>query len=373
VGNAGVGSGAGSGVGSGAGSGATGQVVQQLGDVKVKGLVIIESEPQNATIYLDDKKNGPFRQTPWSGSLEGEHKIIIEKRGYRVVDTTISADPSKLFVLRAVMSQESYLGWIEITSNVPGAEIYIDDKAIGAIGKTPLQQNIKPGKHKVWITAEGYSEYATEVDVAAGETQAVKGTLTGTPVGRLSVQGLGIEDATITVDGKVLCERGPCIKNVPQGEHTVTVTRPNHKTYSRPITVESKTETLVNVGLVAKPSRGDAISSYVFSGIFLGLGIFSGVQANNVTTQIKKEIAAGAPPPDSNDPRLGFTPFKGGKFWAVTADVGYGLAAITGAFAIYYTFRDKGPKSSAKIDRRVLAVRPHVTPTYAGLGMEVSW
>src|SRR5205807_709060 len=88
-------------VGSGSGSAAApSQEVQQLGDVKVRGLVVIESEPQNATIYLDDKKNGPFKPTPWSGSLDGEHKIIIEKRGYKVAESTISADPSKLFVLR---------------------------------------------------------------------------------------------------------------------------------------------------------------------------------------------------------------------------------------------------------------------------------
>src|SRR5438477_429555 len=77
--------------------------VKKLGDVPVRGLIVIESEPQNATIYLDDKKKGPFGTTPWSGTLEGEHKVIIEKRGYQVSDSTISADPTKLFVLRAVM------------------------------------------------------------------------------------------------------------------------------------------------------------------------------------------------------------------------------------------------------------------------------
>src|SRR5688500_6012122 len=40
------------------------QEVQSLGDVKVRGLVVIESEPQNATIYLDDKKKGAFGTTP---------------------------------------------------------------------------------------------------------------------------------------------------------------------------------------------------------------------------------------------------------------------------------------------------------------------
>src|SRR5690606_18140941 len=66
---------------------AASQEVEQLGDVKVRGLVVIVTEPQNATIYLDDKKKGPFATTPWSGSLEGEHKLIIEKQGYKPVET----------------------------------------------------------------------------------------------------------------------------------------------------------------------------------------------------------------------------------------------------------------------------------------------
>jgi hypothetical protein len=342
--------------------------VQQLGDVKVRGLVVIESEPQNATIYLDDKKKGPFAQTPWSGSLDGEHKVIIEKRGYKVVETTIAADPSKLFVLRAAMSQESYLGWVEITSNVPGADIFIDDKSVGAIGKTPLSQNIKPGKHVFWISAEGYDEYTETVDVAAGETHAIKGTLKGSPVGRLSVQGMGIEDATILIDGAVLCEHGPCIKSVPQGDHAIVVRRPGYKTYSKTISIQAKSETSLRVQLAPKPGRGDAITAYVFAGIFAGGGIFLGLQANKLHDQLAKEIAAGMPPPDTGDPR-----FARGKIFAIAADASFALAAITGLTAIVYTFRDKGDSSRALIDVRTIAIQPQLAPHFGGVAMGVSW
>src|SRR5687767_14783107 len=64
------------GSGSAAPPAAPSQEVQALGDAKVRGLVVIESEPQNATIYLDDRKKGAFAQTPWSGSLDGSHKVI---------------------------------------------------------------------------------------------------------------------------------------------------------------------------------------------------------------------------------------------------------------------------------------------------------
>ncbi|HEY0253624.1 MAG TPA: PEGA domain-containing protein, partial [Kofleriaceae bacterium] len=120
--------------------------VQNLGDVKVRGLVVIVTEPQDATIYLDNKKNGPLAKTPWSGSIEGEHKLIIEKRGYKVVESTISADPTKLVQFVSSMAQEDYLAWVEIASNIPKSDVYIDDKAVGAVGSTPWSQQIKPGK-----------------------------------------------------------------------------------------------------------------------------------------------------------------------------------------------------------------------------------
>ena len=370
--NPGVGSGSDAGSGAGSGSAAPtpaivvapSKEVSELGDVKVRGLIVVESEPQNATIYLDDRKKGPFATTPWSGSLEGEHKIIIEKRGYQVSESTISADPSKLFVLRAVMSQSTYLGWVEVTSNIPNSDIFIDDKAQGAIGRSPLQQNIKPGKHTFWISAEGYDEYKQEVEVIAGETLSVKAVLKGAPVGKLNVLGIGIEDASIIVDGKVLCERGPCLKGIVQGDHTVTVKRPGYKPYTRRINIQAKTETSIRATLAPEPSRSDAIVAYVLAAGFGGGGIYLGLQANKLRDDLTKEIAAGMPPPDSNDPR-----FTRGKFFAIGADAAFGVATITALTAIYYTFRDKGSPSTGLIDVRALALQPEIGPSYAGLAM----
>lgn len=342
--------------------------VQQLGDVKVRGLVVIESDPSNASIYLDTKAKGEFGKTPWSGTLEGEHKVIVEKRGYKIVEKTFSADPSKLFVFSAAMAQEDYLGWVEISSNVPGAEIFIDDKSIGAVGRTPLSQNIKPGKHTFWISAEGYDEYKEEVEVIAGETHSIKAPLKGAPVGRLNVSGPGIEDAAIYVDGQVLCERGMCVKNVPQGDHTLTVVREGYKPYVRKITIQPKTEMKVKVVLARKPSRSDAVIAYVLAAGFTGGGIFLGLQANKYRDELKAEIANGDPPPDPEDPR-----FTKGKIFAIAADATFVIAGITALTAVYYTFRDKGAPSTALIEVNSIALQPQIGLDYAGLGMEVHW
>jgi hypothetical protein len=358
---------AGTGSGSAAAPQGPSQEVQNLGDVKVRGLVVIVTEPQNATIYLDDKKKGPFATTPWSGSIEGEHKLIIEKPGYRIVESTISADPTKLVQFVSSMAQESSFAWVTIASNVPKSDVYIDDKTVGAVGSTPWSQQIKPGKHTFWISKEGYDEYTETIDITPGDTKQVMGTIKGTPVGKIAVTGFGIEDSQIFVDGKVLCERGPCLRSVPQGDHVVLVTREGYKPYERRITIEAKAETQLKVTLAPKPSRSDAVVGYVVGAVFGGVGIWAGLQANSIHDDLQKAITNG-PPPASNDSR-----YLKGKLYAIGADAAFAISAISIGTAIYYTFRDKGAPSTALIDAKSVTVIPELNSNYAGLGMEVHW
>ncbi len=366
----------GPGPGSGSGSGSDtpmaatpSQEVQALGEVKVRGLVVIESEPQNAAIYLDDRKKGVFAQTPWSGTLDGEHKIIIEKKNYMELEKSLSADPNKLTILSVVLGTTGTTGWVEVKSNIPKSEVFIDDQKIGSVGTTPFAKNMIPGKHKFWITIDGYNTYEQEIEIEKGGTYEINATLKGSPTGKLNVLGFGIEDSTIYVDGKLACERGPCLKSLQEGEHTVTVTRPGMKPYSRRIRIQAKTETNVKVTLAPRPSRSDAVIAYILSGAFAGGGVFLGLQANKARDELRKEIDTGQPtPPDSRDGR-----YTKGKAFAIAADATFAIAGITALTAIYYTFRDKGAPSTGLIDVRAIALTPQIGNGYAGVGMEVNW
>ena len=343
-------------------------VAAELAEVQVRGLMVIESQPQGANIYVDGKDKGVLAQTPWSGSLSGEHTFLIEKRGHKVAEKRLAPDPTKLVVLEFVLAEEDYLGWLEIKSNVPGAEIYLDDKSVGAIGKTPFSGNFKPGKHTIWVTTEGYDETKHDIEIIAGETHEVNAQLKGSPVGYLNLRGAGIEDSEILVDGKVLCERGPCRKGVREGVHTVTVRRPGYKTYSRRLEIQAKTEASIKVALAKKPSRTDAIVAGVLAAGFAGGGLYLGMKASDLEDELKGDIEGGSPPVDPDDPR-----FTRGKIYAIAADGAFVVAGVTALTAIYYTFRDKGAPSTATIDVRALALTPQIGPTYAGLGMEVRW
>ncbi len=356
------------GTGGGSGTEPTPPPPVVVAEARVRGLVVIESEPQGANIYINGKGSGALSQTPWSGSLEGEFSYLIEKRGYKSKEGRLPADPKQLTVLQVVLSEEDYLGWLEIKSNVPGANIFLDDKNVGAIGKTPFSGNFKPGKHTVWLSADGYEEVEQEIEIIAGEAAEINATMKGSPVGYLYVRGFGIESSKIYVDGKVACERGPCRTPVREGRHRVTVARKGHKPYRTSIDVQAKTEISVRATLAKKPGRGDAVVAYIFAAGFAGGGVYLGRESNRLRDELKAELATGDPAPDSADPR-----FTRGKYFAIGANAAYGVASIVGLAAIYYTFRDKGASSSATIDVRSLALIPDLGPDRAGLAMEMSW
>ncbi len=342
--------------------------VENLGEVKVRGLMVIESEPQGASIYIDGKDKGEVAKTPWSGSLEGEHTYLVEKRGYKSKEGTIAPDPSKLLVLQIVLSEEDYLGWVDIRSNVPGADVFVDDKTVGAIGKTPYSGNFKPGKHTFYVSADGYDEFVQEIEVIAGEAHELNAALQGSPVGYLNLRGAGIEHSQILVDGKVLCERGPCRKPVKEGTHTVTVRRKGYKPYTARVDVQARTEISMRTQLAKEPGRGDAVAAYVVSGLFAGAGVYLGLQSKKMEDELRTAIDAGDPPVDSEDPRL-----QKGKIFALAADGAFAVSGVVALMAVYYTFRDKGAPSTGTIDVRAIALEPQFGPGYAGLGMEMNW
>jgi tetratricopeptide (TPR) repeat protein len=316
-------------------------------EVKPRSLVVIETEPQGANIYLDDKSAGVFAQTPWSGSLDGTHKVIIEKRGHKSKESTLVPDPNRLVVLQVVLSEEDYLGWVEIKANVPGASIFADDKAVGAIGVTPFSGNFKPGKHKIWVTADGYDEYATEIEVVAGEAGEVSAQLSGSPVGYLAIRSSGQGTTRVAAVGKRICDNLPCRAPLTEGKHRIVLARSGYKPYRATLDFQPRTEITLRPSLAKKPGRGDAVAAYIFAVLLAGGGTAAYWYANNV--------------------EAGEFLFENKKYVKYGAYAGWGLGGLVGLTAIYYTFRDKGPPSTATVDIRSLALTPAAGPGYAGL------
>lgn len=336
-----------------------------LPPIETKGVVVIESQPEGAAIYLNDKKAGIFTRTPYSGSLPpGRHTIIIEMKEFAPVRKTIQVQNDVLSYLYFSLSRQRTLGWIEVKGNIPDAAIYLDKKEFGVVGRTPYTGHLRPGKRKLIVERPGYEPFVKDIEVIAGKTHVVNYRLDRVGYGWLKVTGQTTRGATILVDGKPFkCDGGefPCRGRIQKGTHKVVLKKDDYKTYETQIIVAAAYEVQVAVRLNPKPSR---IKAYVTLGVATALlagGITFGVLSNNRKSSIESDLNAGLIY-DSDDSRL-----TEGKVFAIIANSAFAVSGLVAALGIYYLFRKEGAESYGETRANKLAISPLLGPQVAGL------
>jgi len=337
-------------------------VLPVLPDIDTKGLVVIDSKPQGATIYLNDKRSGPFGQTPWHGSLESKPvRLILESKGWKAEERQISPRSDKLIDVYIALSEEHYLGWIEITSNVVGADLFIDRKDIGAIGRTPFTGQLKPGKHTIFLEKFGYQPLQEEIDVPAGTAMQHNLEMQKSQAGWVSITGKTTQGGRLIVDEKFGCAT-PCRVELPPGKHKLLVEKKGFEDYETTVELGQGIESSIEVQMSARPSRGHAISTSVVALVIIGAGAYVGYLSNQNKNSLKSDISSGQLI-DNSDSRFSY-----GKYEAIGADVLYGIGAVVAATAIY-GFLEHGPDSTGVAEHRSITLAPLFGPEGTGLAL----
>jgi hypothetical protein len=316
---------------------------QVLPAIATKGLVIIESKPQGASVYLGDKAQGVFATTPWQGSLEPKPvKLLIEAKGFKPEEREISPRTDKILEIYISLSEQHFLGWIEVVSNVPGAEVFIDRQEIGAIGRTPYTGHLKPGKHKLWVQKTGYEVATKEIDVEPGTATTHTLNLDLITFGTLKAGSKATEGGKLFVDGTQVCML-PCEQQLKPGDHVLQVQKEGMENYDGKLTVNRADAIYMDLSYSPKPSRVKAWTEAVFSAALFGGGIFLGVKGNQVKDEINKDIKDTSKLINTSDTRK-----NTGKYYYIGADVCLGLGVVTAALASW-NFLESGPPSTATI------------------------
>jgi hypothetical protein len=325
-----------------------------------KGLVVIDSKPQGATIYLNDKTKGPFGKTPWQGSLENKPvRLILESKGFKPEQRQVAPQSDKLVDIYIALSEEHYLGWIEVTSNAVGASVYIDRKDIGAIGRTPFTGHLKPGKHTIYMERQGFVPLEKTIDVKPGTAIQYAWDMEKSKSGWIAITGKGAKGGQLSVDDKPACTV-PCRTEVPPGKRKVVVHKEGSEDYEAELEIAQTTETSVDVQFWPNPPKTRAISTALTAALILGGGIYVGHLAEKTKDDINADIRAGMHI-DSSDPR-----FLRGKLEAIGADVLFVFGAIVGISAVV-TVLSHGPPGTGNVDQKALGFAPTAGPDGGGL------
>ena len=314
---------------------------QVLPAIATKGLVIIDSKPPGASFYLDDKSKGVFAITPWQGSLEPKPvKLIVEAKGFKPEERQVIPRTDKILEIYIALSEQHFLGWIEVVSNVPGADVFIDRQEIGAIGKTPYTGHLKPGKHTLWVQKAGYEVAKKDIEVEPGTATTHTVNIEVVGYGTLRAGTKASEGGKLSIDGAPVCAL-PCEQQLKPGDHVLHVQKEGMENYDGKLAVSRADTTYMDLSYSPKPSRVKAWTYAVFSAAFFGGGIYLGLKGNQVKDDINKDIKDPTKLINTSDSRK-----DTGKYYYIGADVCLGLGLVTAALATW-NFLESGPPSTA--------------------------
>jgi len=264
-------------------------------------LVRVESEPAGAAIFVDRRELGQYGVTPRVLALEaGEHRIWVEKTGYRQDEQTVELDLGG--ESSVMLHPEQILGRLRIAAATAAAVRVLDPGGlVVAEGPTPFEQDIPPGTYQAEATA-GDERWSEPVVVRAGQTSEAQASLVG-PTGAATVTA-NVTGALVTLDGR---ERGftpQVLSAIPVGEHEIEVSARGMRTYEGALDIGDDDHAWVTVDLAEEGGSGVETVTWLFGGVALaaaiGAGISTGLAADAATrfrearsmNQVAADIAA---------------------------------------------------------------------------------
>lgn len=271
--------------------------------------------------------------------------------------------PKRPEVARRVAElQENLKGKYEnvtVNTDPGGALIFIDDKARGAMGESPLTFKLFPGSYTVIAEKEGFEPTKQRIEVVEGAPGMFDLTLL--PKGAVATVNLRVpeRDADILV-GPRRVGKSPLEEplRLPEGTHEIVVMKPGFATWKGSVTVRGGETKDVAVSLI--PEGGEELASGGGGGggpglwpiITMGAGaaalggaVFTGLSAKNLHDQLDKkekdgELIAKQDVDTGNSlvmttnvlMGVGGAAVAGGLLWWLMGDSG-GEPAVTGALA----------------------------------------
>ncbi|MFA4876226.1 MAG: PEGA domain-containing protein [Methanoregula sp.] len=213
------------------------------------GSISVESQPTGAQIYFNGNYRG-LAPLVISDVWPGTYTIEAEMSGYHRYTTPVSVSSGSRSSVYCPLTQTVTSGSLYIISQPTNSNVYVDGVYRGI---TPITlNNVAATTHIVQLDHAGYYDWKSTVEVPAGGTRTVDGTLNPMPVsssGWIYVSS-SPGGAAVTIDG-VSSGQTPAsgslkLNNIPVGSHTVGLSLAGYQPYSVGVTVSANTVTEVN-------------------------------------------------------------------------------------------------------------------------------
>src|SRR5262245_18977262 len=224
--------------------------------------VKIDSAPQGAAVFINDKACPAVGVTPWEGKLNnGDYTVILEAPGY-----DMATRPLK--VARVRKTQEMFVPLVkkleppkidvraDADKNVFGATVLLDGQPQG---QAPMVLTTTAGRHQVQLKKDGFEEYTQWIETRENQVQTFAPTIKeiARPKYGTVVVDADVADAEVFIDGNKHPDNTPAvISNVIEGLHVIEVRKAPGLPWKQTIEVKASQQTKVRADLAAGMAGG---------------------------------------------------------------------------------------------------------------------
>jgi hypothetical protein len=138
-----------------------------MGQISAKvATVVITANVAGGRVLLGGHEVGTLPLAQRVRVNSGKTTVEILADGYFPYRREVDLGGGTTTTLDVKLLSRDTLGYLVVTSHVPGASVAVDDKTIGV---APAEVGLPPGAHPVVVSHEGLNDAATQIFIRAGE------------------------------------------------------------------------------------------------------------------------------------------------------------------------------------------------------------
>jgi hypothetical protein len=197
----------------------------------------IDSQPQQAAIYVDNKESGIKGYTPSTLRLpKGTYTIILELPGFQPVKKPITVTRSEGFIFtleRAVRPAVLDVRATSSNDSANGAQLFVDGAPVGTV---PARVEVPAGKHRIEVKKQGFVDWADTADVREGDQRQMAIDLQQAQKKGALLVTSDQPGADVYLDGVRKDSTPALLSDIPEGQHSLEVKK-GEMTWKQIVTV----------------------------------------------------------------------------------------------------------------------------------------
>ncbi|WP_437676131.1 TonB-dependent receptor domain-containing protein [Sorangium sp. So ce131] len=209
-------------------------------------VINVQTDPPGATVYINRRDLGGRGNTPrLLGFQPGKHKIIVDLEGYEPaevdnVEAKIGEQTNVAIKLKRIV------GTVRVVGETAGTTVRVNDASGPPACTAPCDLTLPPGRHRLYLSQEGFQPSEQDVNVAAASTVVARYRLN--PLTGSLVVNADERDALVEVDGKPMGFT-PAVLNVQSGQRRVRVSLRGFRPVEQTANVVASQQTRIDISL----------------------------------------------------------------------------------------------------------------------------